>query len=332
MEEPALEKSAYRPDLTEASEISLEARTELKELDARINALLPPRYQGCYQEVNPHSMGSAKLKYSSDGKVAWDDVWTSFCDLALAGGPPHRGTLLGPVSAEEARANPALYRTVVEEIGRGLWLTTHLPILPLLAPGWVGVRCRDVAMAGWLVRAIVAENVSARQDGDMLLLPAGPHFQLAREIKNVVTALAKTCHYWTDHLSVEQRETVARGIPLLEPALPTEVRAAPSEYQAVMRQMERDIERATGLPAAPTGNPGWVGAACPGETMTVWLLRAVVVGDVLCRREESVLCLPVGLGADSREKNRRVVETVARARRLWDVQRLLADGEREGKG
>jgi hypothetical protein len=33
----------------------------------------------------------------------------------------------------------------------------------------------------------------------VLLLPAGPAFQLEKEIKNVITVLAKTFHYWTEH-------------------------------------------------------------------------------------------------------------------------------------
>ncbi len=79
---------------------------ELAALDAKVNALLPPRYQHCYTSVSPNSMGSAGLRYGPDGKVAWDEIWTTFCDLALAGGPPHRGKLLEPVSQAEVAAEP----------------------------------------------------------------------------------------------------------------------------------------------------------------------------------------------------------------------------------
>src|SRR5208283_2717325 len=82
---------------------------ELQALDAKINAILPPQYQHCYDDVQPVSMGSAGLKYRADGKVAWDEIWTSFCDLALAGGPPHRGTLLEAVPPEEALGEPEKY-------------------------------------------------------------------------------------------------------------------------------------------------------------------------------------------------------------------------------
>jgi sirohydrochlorin cobaltochelatase len=49
------------------------------------------------------------------------------------------------------------------------------------------------------MRAIVVENVLARREGAILFLPASPRFTLCEEIKNVVTAVAKTYHYWREH-------------------------------------------------------------------------------------------------------------------------------------
>ena len=86
---------------------SQEDLAELVALEAKINAILPPQYQDRCDEVKPTSMGSAGLKFGPDGKVAWDQIWTHFCDLALAGGPPHRGTLLEPASPAEVRAGAA---------------------------------------------------------------------------------------------------------------------------------------------------------------------------------------------------------------------------------
>ncbi|MES2794144.1 MAG: CbiX/SirB N-terminal domain-containing protein [Planctomycetota bacterium] len=173
---------------------------ELQELERRINWLLPPEYQGRYETVRAQSMGTAGLKFDEDGKVAWDKIWTSFCDLALAGGPPHRGTLLEAATSEEARAEPEQYQEVVAEIERGIQLVTSLPVVASKTPGWVGVRCENEEMAIWLMRAIIVENVMVRREGDVLYLPAGPRFTVKREIKNVVTAIAKTVHYWTAHL------------------------------------------------------------------------------------------------------------------------------------
>jgi len=64
----------------------------------------------------------------------------------------------------------------------------------------VALQCDDAAMARWLLRAIAEENVSVRREGAVLFLPAAPGFRLDREIKNVVTVVAKTSHYWAEHL------------------------------------------------------------------------------------------------------------------------------------
>ena len=55
-------------------------------------------------------------------------------------------------------------------------------------------------MALWILRAIVVENVCVRREGNVVYLPAGPAFCLDKEIKNVITVVAKTHHYWTEHI------------------------------------------------------------------------------------------------------------------------------------
>src|SRR5690242_6291024 len=92
----------------------------LPALEHRIKTILPEQYQDCYDDVQPVSMGSAGLQYGKDGKVAWDEMWDSFCDLAMAGGPPHKGLLLEPGSASDIEAQRDLYRAVIEEIRRGV--------------------------------------------------------------------------------------------------------------------------------------------------------------------------------------------------------------------
>jgi hypothetical protein len=164
--------------------------------------LLPPRYRNG-QVVSAAPMGSAPLRYADDGQVAWDTIWTDFCDLALAGGPPHRGTLLEPVAPEEIKAAQDAYERVVAEIERGLRLVTGLATVPSASPGWVGLQCKDEEMALWLLRAILVENVCVRREGSVLFLPAGPAFRLDKEIKNVITVVAKTHHYWTEHLRAD---------------------------------------------------------------------------------------------------------------------------------
>ena len=68
-------------------------------------------------------------------------------------------------------------------------------------PGWIGIVCASEEMALWLLRAIVVENVSVRREENTLYLPAGPDFRLEREIKNVITVVAKTHHYWQEHIA-----------------------------------------------------------------------------------------------------------------------------------
>src|SRR6186713_3136935 len=93
-------------------------RRALEALDARLKTLLPEEYRDSYEDVQPISMGSAALAYDTDGQVAWHQIWGSFCDLAMAGGPPHKGTLLEPGTEAEIDAQFGRYDDVVEEICR----------------------------------------------------------------------------------------------------------------------------------------------------------------------------------------------------------------------
>ena len=161
--------------------MNLDDERTLKAFEERIRTLLPEEYQDHYEDVQPVSMGSAILKYARDGKVAWGEIWETFCDLAMAGGPPHKGVLLQPGSAAEIEAQPARYRDVVAEICRGVALVTELAAEPSPIPGWVRVRCESSVMAEWLVRAIVMENISARNEGFLFDLPAGPGYRIERK-------------------------------------------------------------------------------------------------------------------------------------------------------
>jgi sirohydrochlorin cobaltochelatase len=165
-----------------------------------LEPFLPPRYQG-EVSVSAAPMGAADLIFDANGQVAWNEMWGSFCDLALAGGPPHRGTLLEPVSPEIVTADPAGYQRVLAELERGIRLITDLPVIPNRSLGWTGIQCTDEAMALWLLRAIIVENVSVRREDDVIYLPAGPNFRLEHEIKNIITVVAKTHHHWTEHIT-----------------------------------------------------------------------------------------------------------------------------------
>ena len=206
--------------------LSEDDRQAFETAQARLRAILPEDYQDTYEDIQPVSMGSAGLKFAADGQVAWNEMWATFCDLAMAGGPPHKGALLEAAPRAAVEAAPERYDEVVEEICRGVTMVTDLGAYPAPIPGWIHVDCFSEAMAGWLLRAIVMENVSARTEGLTLALPAGPDYRLEKEIKNVVTVIAKTCHYWTGHMWLPQRRKIAALLaamaaesPVVAPAL-----------------------------------------------------------------------------------------------------------------
>jgi sirohydrochlorin cobaltochelatase len=132
-------------------------------------------------------------------------MWTTFCDLALHGGPPQRGALQalrGPaVGDRAARSAPE----IAAELRRGIEETTGLAA-EAAEPGWIAITCASPRMAAWLCAAIILENVDARAEGPRLLVPAGPAFALEDQVKSVVTVVAKTHHYWREHLE-SARET-----------------------------------------------------------------------------------------------------------------------------
>lgn len=297
------------------------ASHDLTALDAKINSLLPPRYQHCYESVGSTSMGSAALKYGTDGRVAWGQIWTGFCDLALAGGPPHRGRLLEPVSPNDVVGQRDRQCAVVDELDRAIRLTTDRRIVAGYEPGWVGVPCSTREEACWLQAAVVAENVSACRRGAVLQLPAGPDFRVEKEIKNVIVALAKVCHYWEGHLS-DAQQSAFRGTTFCEPASPAEVAAAPENYREGALALGRRLSDIADQPVDSTRYSGWLGVACRDEEMAAWLLRAVVVEGVLTRREGAILYLPAGAVQEAAETER-VVSACAGAWRLW---RLYAEG------
>ena len=267
----------------------------LRVLEARLQALLPQEYQDSYEDVEPVPMGSAGLKYDADGRVAWNEIWQSFCDLALAGGPPHKGRLLQPGTAAEIAAEPDRYTVVTGEICRGITMATGLPSDPSEEPGWVHVGCDSDGMAAWLLRAVGMENVAVRADGTVLDLPAGPAFRLDKEIKNVVTVIAKTCHYWSGHMWRFEQQAIAELFAGMNAESPLLVPAYPS--------------------------PEWIATPCASVRSAVWMTRIMVASNVLARREETVVLAPVDPVRDP--DGSVVAAALARAQRLAAVKGLV---------
>lgn len=151
------------------------------------------------QAAGAAPMSAAPFVWRPDGRPDWRAMWSSFCELALFGGPPHRGpdSALGGVTSSPAAAGGA---DAVAEIRRGIWETTGLYSEPA-APGWLAISCESPKMAAWLCATIILENVAARCDEERLLVPADPSFALMDEVKSVITVVAKTHHYWTAHVA-----------------------------------------------------------------------------------------------------------------------------------
>jgi hypothetical protein len=168
----------------------------IRRAPARIRELAPP-------SSGPGAMSSAPFAWR-DGRPDWGAMWTTFCELALYGGPPQRGpgqALRAPEAADQPATSSA---EMLAEMQRGIRETTGLEAEPG-DPGWIAVTCESPRMAAWLCAAIILENVDARVDGARLLLPAGPNFLLEDQVKSLVTVMAKTHHYWREHLASPRR-------------------------------------------------------------------------------------------------------------------------------
>src|SRR5262245_54951375 len=148
------------------------------------------------------AMSSAPFVWQEDGRPDWGRMWTTFCELALYGGPPQRG-------ADSALHAPAGAATrsddeMLAEMRRGIWETTGL-YAESGAPGWLAITCDSPTMAAWMCAAIILENVDARVEEDRLLVTAGPDYELKDQVKSVITVVAKTHHYWQAHIAGGER-------------------------------------------------------------------------------------------------------------------------------
>jgi hypothetical protein len=281
-----------------------EDRRIFEELEQRLKTLLPEEYRDRYDDVQPVSMGTAGVRYGADGRIAWDQMWGSFCDLALAGGPPHKGTLLEPAPGDVIEADPVAYDAVVSEICRGIMMVTDLEAERSPGPGWVRLTCPTRGMAAWLLRTIVIENIAVRADGPTLELPAGPAYRLHKEVKNVITVIAKTAHYWVGHMSVMHRQTIANLIdamteesPLVAPAY-GDGQADHPVHDVLAARLAAAIHTETALNRSSHRHRDWLGLECGSVRAAVWMMRMLVAMNVLARRESTVLFVPVNPDVD----------------------------------
>jgi sirohydrochlorin cobaltochelatase len=304
----------------------LDGSDDYELLEARLKTLLPEEYRDSYEDVQPVSMGSAGLKFGPDGRVTWDEIWGSFCDLAMAGGPPHRGTLLEAATRADIDLDPGRYRQVVDELCRGIEMVTGLAAEPLTF-GWIHVDCPSTSMAGWLVRAVNMENVSAHVDGMVLHLPAGPRFRLEKEIKNVITSIAKTCHYWLGHTSVAQHRAIADLFKVMESESPliqapfSTRNTRTAAFEKLRDTVAGKIHSQTGLQATGRESHGWLGINCLNVRAAIWMMRVMVASNVLCRREGNFIYVPVNPSSD--RNGDRIAGLLVRAHRVARAERVI---------
>jgi hypothetical protein len=135
-------------------------------------------------------------------------------------------------------------------------------------------------------------------------LPAAPTFRLEKEIKNVITVIAKTCHYWLGHMPRSQQRaigtlfaTLAIESPLIEPAPSVDGERADGDLRVFAAMAER-VSRELGLQSSPHQYAGWLGVECRSVRVAVWIMRALVATNVLARREGVVLFVPVNPASD----------------------------------
>ena len=300
--------------------------TRTEDFEHRLRVLLPETYQVFDNSVQPRSMGSAGLQFGADGKVQWDKMWASFCHLAMAGGPPHRGRLLEPFrSAALQPEQQAQMQLASAEICRGIGLVTGLCAEPAPTAGWLRLYCTGAAMAGWIARAIVMENVTAVAQGLSVFLPTGPDYRVEKEIKNVITSVAKTCHYWQDHMLEDQHVAIAallasmdRERPLLQPCV-----HAIDVPQELRHRIADTIGQGSSLNVVESYRD-WAGVECGTVAAAIWLMRALAIENCASRREETTVFVPVNPQSDG--NGDRVVTAMAEAVSLARSYGMLQAG------
>src|ERR1700674_557901 len=103
-------------------------------------------------------MAAAPFVWREDGRPDGRWIWTTFCELALFGGPPHRGAEQALRGSEAAGADAASAPEMMAEIHRGIEETTGLNS-ETVAPGWIMITCESRAMAEWLGAPHPPQNI-----------------------------------------------------------------------------------------------------------------------------------------------------------------------------
>ena len=261
-------------------------------LDSRLKTLLSGGVSGDATKNPAQADAIGRIEVRRRGSGGVDQIWGGFCDLAMAGDPRTRARCS---SRDAGRIDAAFDRyDEVSEICRGSgWSPTCGRRRHQGRAGSVSRVKRR--MAGWLLRAIVdgeRRGPAPRRDSRTAGRAA---FRLDREIKNVITVIAKTCHYWLGHMPAQQRAIADLFAGWPGVAAHRTGRRDPDATTSRELAAPRPTlsARDTGLRPSTQRYPGWLGVECPSSGAAVWMMRALVVSNVLSRREGTVLFVPV---------------------------------------
>lgn len=112
-----------------------------------------------------------------------------------------RAVVLEPGRAKAVRQSPEAQERVLELLATGLIEATGWPVTKDVGPGWIGLICPNESSALWLTRAISAEHIAVKREGEIVCLPAGPDFQPNAQIESVISTVAKSQREFLDHLT-----------------------------------------------------------------------------------------------------------------------------------
>ena len=149
------------------------------------------------------------LQFRDDGRPDWSD------DVAgvLRAGAVRRPAAPRHDGRSRHRPEPVETRSfvdeMIEEIGRGIEETTGLIARRRREAGCASVRLQAHGRVD--VRDHLLENVDARIEDEVLYVPGDAGFDLKDQVKSVITVVAKTHHYWQEHIANEDGESAARA-------------------------------------------------------------------------------------------------------------------------
>ena len=108
--------------------------------------------------------------------------------------------------------------------------------------------------------------------------------------------------------------------PLVEPATPADG-IFENRNPTVTTHVREGIYRETGLAPSNRQYANWLGVQCPSVRFAIWMMRALVASNVLSRREETTLFVPLNPVQDPNGDN--VVGAMMRTHRLAKIKGVL---------